>query len=408
MKLLFVVDQLPYPARNGVTIPTYNWIKRLYKEHKIDILYIKPSKVKIEKSEFDRNKEFANQVMVIEKKTVNLSHRIKSELKGDKPFFLDYTIDENKLSKILNCRNYDIVIGSPLSTHYCIEKIKNILSEVKCVAGISDCNTLTARSKGKNILLKGVKTNLKLLSLIMWLRSLQMGRSESNALELYDLILVQTKEDRRFINKISNHKLNSKIILSPNGVNELLFDIPIRDKEKNIVFIGAVEGLQGQLLCWMIDNIWSKIVDKYPEANLKIIGNNLPITLQHRIRNQKNLSYEKFVGNIVDLYNDKHTLISFAYKDNGLINKVVEAMAAGVTVIGDIGNFNYIDGFINYKHGIIIKKQNDLFYAISTLFKNDKKQIDMAQKARELIKKRYSWKRTIDILDSNFKNIMTI
>lgn len=35
MKILFVLDELPYPPKNGVTIPAFNYLSRLALEEEV-------------------------------------------------------------------------------------------------------------------------------------------------------------------------------------------------------------------------------------------------------------------------------------------------------------------------------------------------------------------------------------
>ena len=50
MKFLFVLNKLPYPPRDGGTVPTFNWIRRLSTEHHVSLLYVKDEKAEIKPS----------------------------------------------------------------------------------------------------------------------------------------------------------------------------------------------------------------------------------------------------------------------------------------------------------------------------------------------------------------------
>jgi len=41
MQILFVLDQLPYPPRNGVTVPTYNYLRGLAERHDVSLLFVR-------------------------------------------------------------------------------------------------------------------------------------------------------------------------------------------------------------------------------------------------------------------------------------------------------------------------------------------------------------------------------
>jgi len=83
------------------------------------------------------------------------------------------------------------------------------------------------------------------------------------------------------------------------------------------------------------------------------------------------------------------------FKGYGLINKVIESMAAGVPVVGDPSCFNGILGFTNGRHGIVANNADAFVKETLKLFDNPMKRRDIAKSARTLVRKNFSWEKKI-------------
>ena len=66
---------------------------------------------------------------------------------------------------------------------------------------------------------------------------------------------------------------------------------------------------------------------------------------------REEISYQPYVESIEDEYARHAILVAPIFKGFGLINKVVEAMAAGCLVVGDKTAFNGIESFKPNLHG---------------------------------------------------------
>ena len=191
MKFLFISHRLPYPPRDGTTIPTFNWISRLSSKHHVSLLYVKDNKAVLNDSQIIENRPFVENLWIIDCKRSSVFSRIKDELIGRKPFFLGWSTDMKKLSQCLNRNFFDVVWGSTLSVTETIESIPKVLNRRPIyVSGLSDSNTAVLRSLGKRFKIKGLDFKTRVIYLIGWLRSWGVSRIESKMLDIYDLILL--------------------------------------------------------------------------------------------------------------------------------------------------------------------------------------------------------------------------
>jgi glycosyltransferase involved in cell wall biosynthesis len=397
MKFLFVVDQLPYPPRNGVTIPTFNWISRLSLEHRVSLLYVKDDMIEISREQFDENMCYVKNLWVLERSRASTYIRIKDELIGRKPFFLGWSCDLSKLSRCLNGSSFDVVWGSPLSVAEIMDSIGNLLgSKTIYVAGINDCNTAVLRSMGREALTKVFNFKTRVLYSVNWLRSWLIEHLEPRILNKYDLILVQTDIERRWLAKISAKRLSHKIMIAPNGVNESLFNLPIGCESKNLLFFASLGGGYGKVLVWILKKVWPLVRKVNKGIRFSVVGRGACDELKRRMSMDDRIDYTEYIPDICDVYKDKAILLAPVFKGYGLINKVVESMAAGVPVVGDSGSFNGIPEFKNGYHGLVANDPKGMANAILNILNSSRMQISIAYSARELIKKYFSWNDRIE------------
>ena len=408
MRILFVLDKLPYPPRDGSTIPTFNWISRLSSKHDVSLLYVKDEAIELNQQQVSENRPFLENLWVIESSRSSAYIRIKDELIRRKPYFLGWSVDIAKLGQCLNDRSFDVVWGS-FSVTETIRSIHKILNPGPIyVSGMSDSNTAVLRSLGKRSIIKGLDFKTRVVYLISWLRSWGVSRIEAEMLKIYDLILLQTEVDKKWIDKISSGKLASKTMAVSNGVNDDLFDLPIMNDGSDILFFGILsKGYSGygKSLEWLMNNVWPKIRKAHKDAKFYVLGRGASDRLRLRMAEDGRITYAEFMPNICEVFKNKVIMLSPVFKGYGLINKVIESMAAGVPVVGTIGSFNGIPEFSNGQHGIVANDADNFVTETLRLLANPMKRKDIAYSAKALVRKKFSWDDKINTIVERIESI---
>ena len=399
MRFLFVLNRLPYPPRDGVTIPTFNWISRLSAEHHVSLLYINDKMTILNNQHLNKNKPYVENLWVLESSRLPASIRVKDELIGDKPFFSGWFVERKMLNRLLLGQTFDVVWGYNLGLAEIIESIYKILNPRPIfVSGMSDSNTAVLRSLGKRSIIKGLNLKTRILYFISWIRSWGIGRIETKMLKLYDLILLQTDIDKQWIDKISSGRLTQKTMAVSNGVNEDLFNLPVLTDGKDVLFLGILSNGYGKSLEWLMNNVWPKLQKECKNARLHVVGRGASDNLRMRMSEDSHITYREYIPNICDIFKNKNIMLSPVFKGYGLINKVVESMAAAVPVIGTADSFNGIPGFANGRHGIVTDSADSFIKEALTLLNNPMKRRDIADFARALVKKNFLWQDRINAI----------
>ena len=91
---------------------------------------------------------------------------------------------------------------------------------ITCFTGshLNDCITDVFLHDKKQVFIKGGSLKEKVFNFIKWLRGMRAGPIETRVLRGYDIILVQSDEDRRSLSRVSAGKLDSKVAVLSNGV----------------------------------------------------------------------------------------------------------------------------------------------------------------------------------------------
>ena len=232
--------------------------------------------------------------------------------------------------------------------------------------------------------------------MISWLRSWGVSRIEAKMLRIYDLILLQTDVDKKWLDKISSGKLAKKTMAVSNGVNDDLFDLPIMNDGKDILFLGILNNGYGKSLEWLMNNVWPKIRKAHKDTRLCVVGRGASDQLRLRMAEDNHITYTEYLPNICEVFKNKVVMLAPVFKGYGLINKVIESMAAGVPVVGDSGCFNGISEFTDGRHGIVANDADSFAKETLKLLANPKKRRDIADSARALVRKNFSWEDRIE------------
>lgn len=408
--ILFVLDQLPFPPRNGVTIPTFHYLKGLAKLFNVFLLFVTDNKDGVDQDQLKRNKEFVEQCWVLEGYTRLQSERVLQELLMQNFYFCPWNWGASigAISRILDGKAFDFVWISPLSVGNVMAAFDRLIhTKPVYIAGINDCATAVYRNMKRDIVQKGLKRTDRIRGGLAWLRSIPMAKTEAKILSNYDLILVQTASEYRKLIQISHGGLEEKILVQSNGVNERLFTLPISSRATDILFLGMLNGMYKKNLHWFLDQVWPTVKKICPITQFHVIGRNPSSDLYDILKADSRIIYREFVPDICDAFNAKAVMIAPIFKNYGIINKVVEAMAAGVPVVGDAGCFNGIPGFKDGIHGYVANDPKDMAFAITTILNSSNVRKNTAVSARKLVLKHFCWPQRIEAIYARLQDLQS-
>lgn len=99
------------------------------------------------------------------------------------------------------------------------------------------------------------------------------------------------------------------------------------------VFIGDFRWIQNRdAIQYLTGSVFPEILRSFPDATLQIIGRDLPVTIQRRIRNPR-IHYLGFVPDIPTATANSHVLLCPIRIGGGTKYKILEAFAMGLAVV---------------------------------------------------------------------------
>lgn len=406
MNVLVISPVFPYPARDGLTIPIVNYIKLLKNcGFNIDLAVL---------SDFDSdnvpeiNFDIENIYKLKIRKNKLLS--LYKELTMQTIYAASYKVIQNSSFQSMASRRYDFILCSPLSSITAaifIKRSSKLNANVKIISAISDCYTAELFNSGE--CKKYLNLNIpNLTRIISRIRAKFVKHIEPALLGNSNTIFVQSENDKNWLKNIGDDLLNNKTIIFTNGVNDLLFDLPLNSK-KVATRYGFIADLRSKLYQARLYNLYTQVWCKLNKngKTLYIYGRGLPKMdplFKNMLEDESVIFIDDFIEDIRDIYRNLDVTFAPIYKSYGFINKVGEAMASGVAVIGDSTAFNAIEGFQNNIHGIIANSPSEMVLAAEKLASSDNISIldNIKIKARNLSTLHMKWSNKLALIEKSF------
>ncbi len=397
--ILLVTDQLPYPPRNGITLPTYNYAIRLQQKQTITILLFADHASPVDANTLAENERIFGKIHVVYLTRKGKVSRVFNEVAGLEMFQHGWR-NEN-LAVLEKHAPVDAVIVSPMSA---VAKWRSSgLQENTCcrlsIAAVNDCTTAEYYFRGRQNF-GAIKATVK--SLADRLRYRRIAKIEARLLAGYRHVLLQTKTDLDLMARLVSPETASRVVLVPNGIREDYFGLAPLPENNKVVFVAELSGEYAPIAWWLVREMWPKVIKESPHLQLVIVGKGAPHLLMQAIQASPRTTHMEFVEDLRQLYSQALIALSPVFKGFGLINKTLEAMASCVPVVGGSAAFNGIVGFKNGEHGIACSSLTTAEFvdAISQLTRNPARRTSMGEAGRGLVKHQFCWEASVRKLQS--------
>lgn len=385
MRILFVVNEIPYHPLNGIRIVSFNAIRlMLEKGHQVHVACLTHQDrdahlnfIKLQ-SWLD-NDQHLHLYLPNKSKVFTL---IKSILSGI-PFFMEryrykpFQIQLKQLVQQLkpDAIHYDVITMS--------QYVDRQYQGVK-VASINDSYGLTLENALESGNYKG---------LMYLFRSLQLAQTKRFERKVYcqfDAVHLMSKIDANYLAKL-NPMINTCVI--PNGVDQSLLENKIDGHHSNsIVFVAQLSGQNLDNLTRFIERCWPKLKCHPSKPKLTVVGTITDAAKALIKQTEKsNIHFVGFVAKIQDAYRGASLAVVPINKNCGIINKAIEPMAAGLVTIGFQRAFAGIAEAKNGEHYIGVNTWPEITLAIEQCLDSSELRKAIQQSAKRLMQTHYSW-----------------
>lgn len=326
MKVLFICNKSPYPAKEGGPIAMNMFIEGLIENgHSVKVLTISSKKYSICEDEIPNDYRKKTNFESI---FIDLKIKVFDALKCfilNKSYHIERFISqtfEDKISEIIKKETFDIIQMESLFVSPYLEKIRSLTSAKIILRAHNvehkiweDIAIYTTNPLKKYYLQHLAKT---------------LKKYELSTLKKFDGIISITAEDKNYFKTHCGETL----------INDITFGIDLSEYEHlksevefpSIFHLGAmnwIPNLQG--IHWFIKTVWPEIHKQYPNVKLHLAGNAMPDDLLKI--NHSNIFVQGFVDDPKEYISSKAIMIVPLFSSSGVRIKIIEGMAASKAII---------------------------------------------------------------------------
>ncbi|GEM_PF-3617983 len=260
-----------------------------------------------------------------------------------------------------------------------------------------DCNTVHS--------LSFLKRSININNVMNMLKSLI--KDSFLSLQGYDYYVFVNERDASFY-KLLFPLLKQKIFNINVGVNTSIFYPNNMNKKlkKELLFVGPFSYEPNRLAGEFIINKISKKYEMEGSLYFHIVGSGWGQMYKYQ-SNIKNVLFDDYIEDIASVYRDSWAFIAPIFVGSGMKNKILEAMASGLPVLGTREAFSGIN-VENLKSCIVCETQEEFLNGIRMLIDEPVMFTNIAKAGREIIEKQYTWeiaaKQLLEIVEKTKKS----
>lgn len=385
MRILFVTSEPCYPAVGGIRIPPYHAIRLMSQDNELmlaslispecgpyDLKGLEALCEKVVTVEFPRHHPASIAFNALLRREIYYMERFRSERFRTK---LKGMIAEFKPDVI----HFDYI----LTTQY----VDCVPPGIGTVASINDSAAFSLENEFKQ----------KLERSLFWkiyrrLQYYQVRHFEKTFYPNFNIVHTMTEKDAEYL-RCLNPNIVTEVI--PNGTFiEEFENIGDNLPTDHIVYVGRLfAGTNLGILQDFLNISWPKIRKANPKAVLHFVGRKtqgiLPFIKQ--AKQSGGVVFEGFIENLADAYSKAGIAIVPINKNCGIVNKAIEAMAAGLCMVAFHKTLEGIPEAKNEENCLAVGSIEEMGDAIVDVMKNTDKQRKIQKSARETAVRCFSW-----------------
>lgn len=399
MKILMISTTFPYPPTRGATqVRTFNLLKYLSKRHAITLVTQRSEE--ITDIEVEKLQQWVEELVMFPQPQPSEQEKgIKDKLQRwstilqqgtpQKVLQLYSTPMQQWLDQAVEAGQFDLITCEHSTNEIYVrpewrEQLRTVVNIHHSVyrKSLDKLETKTSDNQLKDQL------NLPLLR-----------RYEEQYCAKFTDIVVTTAEDRR---QIESFELDSKITLISNGVDVNLFPRRISDPGGHrLVFTGAMDNpLNIKAARYFSLEVFPAITERYADTKLELVGPK-PVQAVLDLEEIQGISVTGAVPSLVDHLHKATIFVVPMQSGFGVKNKTLEAMAAGVPVVGSDRGLEglTVDGGDVPLRALRANDTTEYVYGISRLFEDRQLRKQLSENGRGYIEQKYTWERAGELYE---------
>lgn len=387
MKILFVANEVPFPPDNGVRIPIFHAMRLMSQAgHEIALAVLTAETYEVSDRFSCITTKFCSGGCLLER--IPWRHPLAVQLAailGQRLLFVEKyrsAVFRKKLVGLIGKFQPDVIHFDLIPM---VQYLNVTPAGVGRVASINDSYALTL----ENALRAGYFRGLEYIYKKWQYYSTQSY--EASIYQQFDQIQVMSETDKNYLLKLNPHL---RVSVIPNGAEDALFHLTASTSSKSdIIFVATLTGAHLKGLQRFLSQSWPIVRKNFPSARLNVVGKIGPDAgkLMEEYSGFPEVKFAGYIPDLSDVYRMGGIAIAPIDQNCGIVNKVIEAMAAGLAVVGFEKTFSGIPLGKPGTDFVQAKDYESMGMEIVSLLKDTIRCTAVKMAGHELARKYYSW-----------------
>lgn len=393
-KILWVSHFLPFPAKGGAQIRSFNLIKQLAGLHEVDLFCVVQEDVA--KNYFDSVDSALAQAdeafSSFCKKTK--FHIVKTSSSFDKKI--------NLIKSVFGLNSYAITRLSSQAIFLSLQTyIKNTKYDyvhfdtvaLSCFSSLFKSDRIVLNHHNIESIMMGRRAQEAsnyIYKIICFIDAWKIRRSERKMAKIAVHHLVCSDLDRDRLHRIFP---NINAVTIPNGIDCKNVVTGSREvKAKSLLFIGGLDWYpNADAIRFLLKQVWGRLTDEVDGITLDVIGKRPPADIVEVASKYGNIKLHGFVDDISHFYRSNWLYICPIMDGGGTKLKVLDAMANGIPLLAHPVSMEGIDA-VEGQHYWSAEASDDFVRQVKALSHADQEKINrVAENAQRLMFEKYDY-----------------
>lgn len=392
MKILMLTPYLPYPLLSGGQIRTYNLLKSLRSKHEITLFaYIRKDS---ESHYIPELEKYCSKVRVFKRRPAWDLRNILATAVSAYPFLVSIYRSEsftNAIKKELEQGEYDLIHAE---TFYMMPNIPKTTIPTILAEQTIEYDAYLQYTKNSKIWPAKPFMYLDVFKIKKW--ETYYWRTASRLITMSD-------DDKKAVENDLQGPLPINVVA--NGVDTEFFSHTDKSQlpsDPTVLFVGTFKWLPNiDAVEFLVEKIWPKIIEKIPNAKLKIVGFS-PSNKIIAYGKKPSITVDGSVADIRDAYATAHVLLAPIRSGKGTRYKILEAMATSTPIVATNLAVEGI-GIVQGEHALTSDDPSTLAELTTSVLEDKALQQKLAHNSLKLVNERFNWQaigRDLDLVYS--------
>lgn len=410
MKLLFVTNSVPFPARHGVELPIEKFATHLAGTHAVDLLVYGSGN---DFEEFKNRKpnipDTLRSVAFIDVHPPGRISGLLQEISLIKPrFFARVDIRLGGLDEIHGC-DYDAVWVSPvggLGVIRALELDGKRLSG-KIIVGHNDAKYSSRANGFRHLIKRSIRDE--------WRRILNAFRTpliflyERRYLKHIAAVHVQTPLELERVERLFWGSIRKPVVFAAgNGVRAERLHSPLRSKPRKapiILFMTHLSGGRARESQWFLRKVWPLVVRSRPDAELWLVGTPPADTDFFLQSLHGQVRVKGYVSDLDACLAQATVGVIPTLHSSGWMNRIADYFKAGLPLVACSEPLRTVPNLKPGHHALQADHPDDFAESILKLVNSPETACHQARAARDLINTFPTWEETVALVETQLHKV---